>query len=59
MFILVLGVLVSVLAVVSGLIWAYAPILIPVLGIAAGLGFMTWGIVSGARAIERRRRPRK
>jgi hypothetical protein len=47
------------LAIVCGLIWGYAPILIPVLGIAAGLGLTTWGIVSGARAFERRRRPRK
>jgi hypothetical protein len=51
--------LATFLAMVCGLIWGYAPILIPVLGIAAGLGFMTWGIVSGARALERRRRPHK
>ena len=47
------------LAMVCGLIWGYAPILIPVLGVAAGLGLMTWGIVSGARAFERRRGSRK
>lgn len=44
-------------ALVLGLVmvWAFVPILIPIAVIAAGLGALAAGMVSIARAIERRR----
>jgi hypothetical protein len=39
----------------AGLIWAYVPILVPLMAVAAILAAMTWGIVSLARWFEGRR----
>lgn len=45
--------------VVGGLmLWAFAPILIPLLLVAGGLGLVAAGIVALARCIERRRNSR-
>lgn len=41
--------------VASALIWAFVPLLVPVLGITAGLGVLVGGIVALARWIERLR----
>jgi uncharacterized membrane protein YesL len=46
-------------AIVAGFfMWAYVPVLIPVLAIAAGLGALTFCIVSLARFAERRMQAR-
>lgn len=34
--------------------YAYVPVVLPVFAIAGGLGLITYGIVSGARALERK-----
>lgn len=44
----------SALILAALLVWSFAPILLPVAGIAAGIGGITVGIVSAARALERR-----
>lgn len=44
--------------VLVGLIWAFAPILIPLFVITAGLGVIVAGIVAAARRLERSRQPR-
>jgi hypothetical protein len=45
--------------IVTGFVlWAYVPVLIPFLVIAAGLGAITFGIVQLARFAERRMYPR-
>ena len=36
-----------------GLVWAFAPILIPIFVLTAGLGVVVAGIVSAARWLER------
>jgi hypothetical protein len=41
-----------------GMIWAFVPILVPVIGVSAVLGALVVLIVSAARAYERRRGPR-
>ena len=44
--------------VLVGLIWAFAPILIPLFVLTAGLGVVVAGVVSAARWLERaRQRP--
>ena len=44
--------------VLVGLIWAFAPILIPLFVLTAGLGVIVAGIVAAARRLERaRQRP--
>lgn len=45
--------LVSAAAVAGSLIWAYVPILVPVLAVTAWLGILVAGIVQAARALER------
>lgn len=47
--------LATALVVVGGLIWSFAPILIPVIAITAGLGVLVAGIVGLARRIGRNR----
>jgi hypothetical protein len=44
----------TALLVGSAFIYAYVPILIPFIAIAGGLGALTAGIVTLARAVERR-----
>ena len=44
----------TALLVGSAFIWAFVPILVPVIGIGAGLGGLVACIVLGARALERR-----
>jgi len=39
----------------AAMIWAFVPVLIPVLGVTAGLGVIVAGMVSIARWIERYR----
>ena len=41
----------------AGLMWAFAPILIPVFIMAAVLGVVVFGVIAVARWIEARRRP--
>lgn len=43
----------SVVAISAAAIWVYAPILIPVLAVAMGLGVVVVGIVQAARSLER------
>ena len=44
--------------VLVGLIWAFAPILIPIFVLTAGLGVIVAGVVAAARWLERsRQRP--
>ncbi len=43
------------LLIVGGMIWAFAPILVPVIAIAIGLGGLVAVIVSIARKFERGR----
>ncbi len=43
----------SAAAISGALIWVYAPILVPVLAVAAGLGVLVVGIVQAAGALER------
>ena len=43
---------------VSAMVWAFAPILVPVIGVCVALGGLVVVIVSTARAFERRRGPR-
>lgn len=40
-----------------GMMWAFAPILIPVFIIAALLGIVVFGVIALARWIEARRQP--
>lgn len=40
------------------MVWAFAPILVPLFGVLAGLCLLVVAIVSAARAFERRRGPR-
>ena len=42
----------SGLALLGVLLYEFAPILLPMLAIAAGLGAMTWGITRIARRVE-------
>jgi hypothetical protein len=44
--------------ILLGLIWAFAPILIPIFVITAGLGVLVAGVVAFARRLERTRGPR-
>lgn len=44
--------------VLAGFVWAFAPILIPVVAITAGLGVIVAGVVALARRLERARGPR-
>lgn len=44
--------------ILLGLIWAFAPILIPIFVITAGLGVVVAGVVALARRLERARGPR-
>lgn len=39
----------------GAMIWAFAPILVVVIGVMIGLGILVAGIVAAARALERRR----
>jgi hypothetical protein len=39
----------------AAMIWAFVPVLIPVLGVTAGLGLVVAAMVSVARWIERHR----
>jgi hypothetical protein len=41
--------------ILLGLIWAFAPILIPIFVITAGLGVVVAGVVAFARRLERAR----
>ncbi len=41
----------------AGMMWAFAPILIPVLIMAAVLGVVVLGVIAVARWIEARRQP--
>ncbi len=45
----------TLLLVVGALIWAFAPILVVVFAVAAGLGLLVAGIVALARRFERNR----
>ena len=45
--------IVSGSALALGFIWAYVPILIPLLVVAAGLGGVTFVVVTAARRLER------
>ncbi|HWV80905.1 MAG TPA: hypothetical protein VNZ50_05715 [Hyphomicrobiaceae bacterium] len=42
----------------GAIVWAFAPILVPLFGVFAALGGLVVAIVSAARAFERRRGPR-
>ncbi len=42
----------------SVMVWAFAPILVPLFGVSAALGGLVAVIVATARAFERRRGPR-
>ena len=44
---------VTAMLIGMALIWAYAPVLIPLLGITAGLGVLVAGIVAIGRKLER------
>lgn len=41
--------------ILLGLTWAFAPILIPIFAITAGLGVIVAGVVAAARWLERAR----
>ena len=41
--------------IVAMIVWAFAPVLIPVLGMTAGLAAVVFAIVAGARWLERAR----
>jgi hypothetical protein len=45
--------------ILLGLIWAFAPILIPIFVITAGLGVIVAGVVAFARRLERARGARR
>ena len=44
---------VTALLLAVAIIWAYAPVLIPLLGITAGLGILVAAIVTIARKLQR------
>ena len=59
MSVLRLWFLVTAVLILLGLIWAFAPILIPIFVITAGLGIVVAGVVALARRLERARGPRR
>ncbi len=48
----------TALLLAVALIWAYAPVLIPLLGITAGLGVLVAAIVAVGRKVERKQAER-
>jgi hypothetical protein len=59
MSVLRLWFLATAVLILLGLIWAFAPILIPIFVITAGLGVVVAGVVALARRLERARGPRR
>ena len=47
--------LATALLVAGVLIWSFVPVLVPMLGVTAGIGVLVAGIVAFARWIERKR----
>ena len=46
---------VTALVILAALIWAFAPILVPVIAVAVGLGLVVPGIIWLARQLEKYR----
>ncbi len=59
MSVLRLWFLATAVLILLGLVWAFAPILIPIFVITAGLGVVVAGVVALARRLERARGPRR
>jgi hypothetical protein len=55
--ILALWLLATAVFLAGAFIWAFVPVLVPILGLTAGIGVLVAGIVGLARALERWRGP--